>query len=140
MRRSKIIASSLIALLLLCVVSETAEARCRKRCRHHRRAQPCCTQTCHTHTPTCGCEASSYESTAPYDSQSSAPDAAPLPDSTEDSNQGSGQNLNQNTNSSSVQQDSDPNSGIYSEQGGAQTSRETRNNPVPPAPPSAPNN
>lgn len=130
MNRSKAIASSVFALLVLCVVADTAEAGRRNRCRSHRRAQQCCTQTHHQHTPTCGCQASGYESTSSsYDSQS--PDAAPMQDTYEGSDQNSNQNSAQN---------SDPDSGIYSEQGGAQTSRETRNNPVPPAPPAAPNN
>jgi hypothetical protein len=136
MSKPKAIASSLVALLLLCMVAETADAGHRRRCRRQRRANHCCAQTCCTPAPTCGCEmsgvesacgcqASGYESST-YDSQGAGPDAAPIPPS--------------NDNYDNSNQNSDPESGVYSEQGGAQTDRETRNNPVPPAPPAAPNN
>jgi len=118
MNRSKGIVSSLIALLLFCLVSDTAEARCRKRCRHQRQRQ-CCTQTCHSHAAPspCGCSANSYGSTgSQYDSQQS--DYSPTPASDQESagspqysNQGSNQNSNQDVNSSqNTGQDSDQNS------------------------------
>jgi hypothetical protein len=122
MNRSKAIASSLIALLLLCVVSETAEARCRKRCRHHRRAQPCCTQTCYSPAPMCGCEMNDYETTM-YDSPPAAPDAAPMPDSSADTYDGSNQDSDQAGRSSDEAPSSDSDAG---------------NSNIPPAPPEAP--
>jgi hypothetical protein len=137
MSKPKAIATSLVALMLLCVVAETADAGHRRRCRkQHRRANHCCQQTCCTPAPTCGCDMSGHESacgcqasgyeSSNYDSQGAGPDAAPMPPS--------------NDNYDNSNQNSDPESGVYSEQGGAQTDRETRNNPVPPAPPAAPNN
>jgi hypothetical protein len=118
MNRSKAIASSLIALLLLCVVAENAEAGRRNRCRHNRRAKQCCTQTCHHHTPTCGCEGSGYESSSSqYDSQS--PDAAP----SQDTYDGSDQNSEQTGRSSDEAPSPDSDAG---------------NSNIPPAPPEAP--
>lgn len=118
MTRSKAIASSLAALLLVCLVSDTADARSRRHCRHQRQRQ-CCAQTCHNHSmpsSSCGCGEISYDSSgSQYDSQQSnyspqsAPDAAPEPPSNQ--NQSTNQTSNQSTNRNSGQDsyDSDQN-------------------------------
>lgn len=72
MSRFKGIASFLIALSLFSLVSESAEARCRKRCRPHRsHHHHCCAQTCHYETAPapCGCGMTAYESSSTYDEQ-----------------------------------------------------------------------
>lgn len=65
------IASFLVALSLFCLVSESAEARCRKRCRPHRSHHHCCVQTCHYQAApaACGCGMAGYESSGTYDEQ-----------------------------------------------------------------------
>lgn len=69
MSRFKGIASFLIALSLFSLVSESAEARCRKRCRPHRSRHQCCAQTCHHQAAPapCGCSMEGYESSSTYD-------------------------------------------------------------------------
>ena len=66
------IASFLVALSLFSLVSESAEARCRKRCRPHRsHHHHCCVQTCHYEAAPapCGCGMAGYESSGTYDEQ-----------------------------------------------------------------------
>ncbi len=73
MSRFKGIASFLIALSLFSLVSESAEARCRKRCRPHRSRHQSCAQTCHHQAAPapCGCNMDGYESSSTYDEHQS---------------------------------------------------------------------